>query len=62
MKWPSAQWERGEGLLLSLPSLHRRAIYLSVYIHRGRSHVGWGRQFLAGDQPWWSHYIWWGGF
>jgi hypothetical protein len=61
-RWPSASYERGEGLLVSLPSLSPRAIYVSVHIpRRGRKgHIGWGRQFLPGDQPWWAHYIWWG--
>lgn len=63
-RWPSARWERGDGLLLTLPSPHRRAIYLSVHIRRrGRSHIGVGRQFCDRDQePRWGRYIWWGGF
>lgn len=60
----SASWEHGEGLLISLPSRHRRAIYVSAYIRPGRrSHIGWGRQFCDRDQePRWGHYIWWGRF
>jgi hypothetical protein len=62
-RWPSARFERGEGLLVTLPSLHRTAIYLSVCVRpRGRSHIGWGRQFLDGPQPRWAHYLWWGSY
>lgn len=60
-RWPSASYERGEGLLLTAPSLSGQAVYLAIHVHRGRSYIGWGRQFLPGDQPWWAHYIWWGG-
>jgi hypothetical protein len=61
-RWPSIRWERGEGLLISLPSLHRRAIYVSAYVRPGRrSHIGWGRQFCGrGQEPGWGRYVWWG--
>lgn len=60
-RWPGISYEKNEALLITAPSLHGQSIYLAIHIHRGRSHIGWGRQFLPGDQPWWAHYIWWGG-
>jgi hypothetical protein len=60
-RWPSISYERGEGLLVTLPCFSARAVYVSLHLpRRGQKHIGWGRQFLSGDQPWWAHYIWWG--
>lgn len=61
-------YERGEGLLVSLPSLSGRAVYFgfgisrwSLHVPRGRTylwHIGFGRQFCD-VKPRWAR--WWTG-
>jgi hypothetical protein len=58
-RWPSVQRERGEGLLISLPSLHRDAIYVGIRAaRRGPWHLGFGRQFTD-RQPRWARFWMW---